>query len=60
MENGMLVKVAINDRGPYVEGRVIDLSSAAAHSLGMQEKGIVNVKVEAFKTDQVRDLKPVG
>jgi rare lipoprotein A len=54
MDNGLSVKVAIDDRGPYAKGRIIDLSSAAAQALGMQEEGIANVKLEAFKTDQVR------
>jgi len=60
MDNGMSVKVAIDDRGPYAKGRVIDLSSAAAQALGIQEEGVVNVKLEAFKIDQVRDSKPLG
>ena len=59
MDNGMSVKVAIDDRGPFAKGRVIDLSSAAAQALGIQE-GVVNVKLEAFKTDQVRDSRRLG
>ena len=53
MDNGLSIKVAIDDRGPYAPGRVIDLSSAAAQALGMQD-GIATVKLEAFKTDQPR------
>jgi len=60
MDNGMSVKVAIDDRGPYAKGRVIDLSSAAARALGIQKEGLVNVKLEAFKTDQVGDSRPLG
>ncbi len=55
VDNGLSVKVAIDDRGPYAKGRIIDLSSVAAHALGIQEEGIANVRLEAFKTDQVRD-----
>jgi rare lipoprotein A len=54
IENGLSVKVSIDDRGPYVKDRVIDLSSAAAEALGIRQQGIANVKLEAFKTDQVR------
>jgi rare lipoprotein A len=40
------VVVRINDRGPYAEGRVIDLSYAAARSLGMLRAGVVRVRLE--------------
>ena len=43
--NGESVVVVINDRGPYVGGRVIDLSKAAAHAINMQGAGVVPVKV---------------
>lgn len=46
LENGRDVIVNINDRGPFVEGRMIDLSYAAAKSIGMIRKGTANVKVE--------------
>jgi rare lipoprotein A len=39
------VTVVVNDRGPFVEGRVLDLSLAAAKELGMVERGIARVKV---------------
>lgn len=45
MHNGQSVVVTINDRGPYVAGRVIDLSKAAAHAISMQGAGVVPVKV---------------
>ena len=44
--NGQFVDVTINDRVPYVEGRMIDLSAAAAKKLGMQKDGLVPVHVE--------------
>ena len=47
VKNGKSVAVEINDRGPYVSGRVIDLSRAAAVELGMKEKGLAAVKIEA-------------
>ncbi len=43
--NGKSVVVTINDRGPYVAGRIIDLSKAAAYSINMQGSGVVPVSV---------------
>jgi rare lipoprotein A len=43
---GRSVEVRINDRGPFVPGRIIDLSEKAAESLGIKNKGIANVRVE--------------
>jgi rare lipoprotein A len=43
LETGKSVVVRINDRGPFVEGRIIDLSKGAAEKLGTVEKGIVKV-----------------
>lgn len=46
VENGKQVRVRINDRGPYVNGRIIDLSYAAARKLGMMEGGLSAVSLE--------------
>lgn len=46
MKNGKTCIVKITDRGPFVRGRVIDLSSAAASELGMLSSGISRVKLE--------------
>ncbi len=46
LENGKEVVVRINDRGPYKNGRVIDLSRAAAKKLGMIKQGLVDVKIQ--------------
>jgi rare lipoprotein A len=43
---GRSVTVRVNDRGPYVHGRVVDLSYSAADALGMVDKGIANVKLD--------------
>lgn len=48
LENGRRVVVRINDRGPFVPGRIIDLSYAAARALGMVEKGVVRVRIVAL------------
>ena len=44
--NDKSVEVTINDRGPYVEGRIIDLSRAAAEELGFTNMGLADVKLE--------------
>ncbi|KUO56348.1 MAG: hypothetical protein APF80_15295 [Alphaproteobacteria bacterium BRH_c36] len=46
--NGRSVTVRINDRGPYIKGRIIDLSKAAAYKIGMQNAGVVSVSVEVL------------
>jgi rare lipoprotein A len=46
LENSKKVEVRINDRGPYVGDRVIDLSRAAARKLDMEEDGTTEVKIE--------------
>ena len=46
LENGHSVEVEINDRGPYVGNRVIDLSRAAANALGFVESGLTLVRIE--------------
>ncbi|HXG51003.1 MAG TPA: septal ring lytic transglycosylase RlpA family protein [candidate division Zixibacteria bacterium] len=53
LRNGATVEVEINDRGPYVEGRIVDLSRAAAGALRMVEAGIALVRVESLD-------RPVG
>ena len=45
MENGRSVEVRVNDRGPFVQGRVVDVSTAAAKQLGMMEKGLARVRL---------------
>lgn len=48
LDNGKEVVVRINDRGPHLKSRVIDVSPAAAHILGLIGKGTVNVRIEAW------------
>jgi rare lipoprotein A (peptidoglycan hydrolase) len=47
--NGKSVIVRINDRGPYIRGRIIDLSRGAARQVEMTKAGVVPVKVELLK-----------
>jgi rare lipoprotein A len=46
-ESGRRIRVRVNDRGPFITGRIIDLSFAAARALGSVEAGVVPVIVEA-------------
>jgi rare lipoprotein A len=45
LTNGKTVKVRINDRGPFVAGRIIDLTRAAAKKIDMVNAGVVKVKI---------------
>ncbi|PKL79596.1 MAG: septal ring lytic transglycosylase RlpA family lipoprotein [Ignavibacteriae bacterium HGW-Ignavibacteriae-4] len=49
LANNKSVIVRINDRGPYVAGRVIDLTRVAAEELDMIRAGIIDVKIELLK-----------
>lgn len=46
--SGRSVEVVVNDRGPYVRGRVLDLSLAAARALGMIGRGVMRIEVSVF------------
>jgi rare lipoprotein A len=46
VENGKKTEVIVNDRGPYVEDRVIDVTPKAAEELGIKEKGVAKVEVK--------------
>jgi len=49
LKNDKSVVVRINDRGPYIHGRDLDLSKAAALELGFIRKGVSKIKVEEIK-----------
>ena len=60
LENHRSVGVRINDRGPFVKGRIIDLSYGAARAIGIVEKGTARVEVVAFDlTEAPNDGAPV-
>ena len=46
---GQTVMVRINDRGPFISGRVVDLSQSAAETLGIVERGVAKVKLEVVE-----------
>jgi len=63
VENGQQVRVRINDRGPYLYGRVLDLSLAGARALDMVDSGIAAVQIEVVGNQgaglvSVADLLP--
>ena len=45
LTNGKTVKVRVNDRGPYIAGRIIDLTRTAAKKIDMINAGVVKVKI---------------
>jgi rare lipoprotein A len=48
LNNGKMVFVKINDRGPYIKSRIIDLSKAAAKQLDLVDGGVGKVRIEAY------------
>ncbi|MBQ7687121.1 MAG: septal ring lytic transglycosylase RlpA family protein [Bacteroidaceae bacterium] len=51
-KNGKTVTVEVTDRGPYVKGRIIDLSVAAAMDLDMMKSGVVDVEAEIIEKEE--------
>ena len=49
LKNGKSVKVRIEDRGPFIAGRIIDLSRKAARKIGMLDEGVGSVRLEYRK-----------
>ncbi len=54
--NGRKIIVRINNRGPYVKGRIIDLSKEAAHRLDMIEDGIAQVVIRVLPPNAIIEL----
>jgi rare lipoprotein A len=54
LDNGKKVNVRIIDRGPFVDGRIIDLSLAAAREIEMVRPGIARVKLKVIKPPKTR------
>ncbi len=48
LENGRTVKLRINDRGPFIAGRVLDVSPRAARQLGFRDRGLTEVRVKVL------------
>ena len=54
LENGRSMVVRVNDRGPFVSGRIIDLSREAARLLGFQKQGVARVRVQILAEESLR------
>lgn len=57
LDNGRSTVVRVNDRGPFIEGRIIDLSYAAAKKLGVRGPGTANVEISVLRAGE---SKPVS
>src|SRR5882672_625714 len=60
LRNGRAVVVRINDRGPVVEGRIIDVSYNTAHVLGFDGRGVQKVRLDLVKPPTVARLQTVA
>lgn len=54
LENGRVAVVRVNDRGPFRDGRMIDVNVAAAEALGFTKKGLVNARMEVLSVGDGR------
>ncbi len=60
LENGKTLKLRVNDRGPFIPGRIIDLSPRGASKLGFKKKGLTRCRVEVLSVgdgDYKRSVK---
>jgi len=60
LRNGRAVVVRINDRGPVVEGRIIDVSYNTARVLGFEERGLQKVRLDLVRPASMARLQPVA
>ncbi len=58
LENGRSITVRVNDRGPFVDDRIIDLSEAAARALGFENKGLARVRVRYLRPAELMAKAP--
>jgi rare lipoprotein A len=54
LENGRRVTVRVNDRGPFIPGRIVDVTAATAKKLGFYQKGLARVRVEVLSVGDGR------
>jgi len=59
-ENGRSVEVRINDRGPHVRGRTLDLSKRAAQKLGITRKGVAPVEITPSDVKHPAGVAPIA
>lgn len=60
LRNGKVVVVRINDRGPFVDDRIIDVSYNAARALGFKERGLQTVRLDLYQPRNMALLQPVA
>ena len=60
LKNGKAVVVRINDRGPVVDGRIIDVSYNAARALGFNQRGLQTVRLDLYQPPTMAMLQPVA
>lgn len=60
LDTGQTVDVRVNDRGPFVSGRIIDLSKAAAEKIGLDKAGLAKVRVEYLGQDSDQYIASKG
>ena len=60
LKNGKAVVVRINDRGPFVDDRIIDVSYNAARALGFKERGLQKVRLDIQQPTTMALLQPVA
>ena len=60
LDNGRSAEVTINDRGPFAKGRIVDLSYAAARTLGMIGPGTIPVRIEVIDSGpyKIQSIRP--
>ena len=56
LDNNKTMPIRINDRGPFIDGRIIDLSRAAAEEMGMMKAGVAKVSIRAITGDKAKKL----
>jgi rare lipoprotein A len=59
LSNGKAVVLRINDRGPFVDDRIIDVSYNAARALGFKERGLQKVRLDLYRSIEMAALQPV-
>ncbi len=57
LDTNKSIVVRITDRGPYIRGRIIDLSKSAAEALGMIGKGVARVRIDLIGTSEINNLR---
>ena len=60
LRNGRVAVVRINDRGPVIDGRIIDVSYNAARALGFKERGLQRVRLDIYQPTTLALLQPLA